>query len=128
MSAIILNGTTYDGLSGRPCPPSTNDMTIAKIGKTMVNANGGRTFVARAVGGVPIRKRTWVLAWEKATSVERNAVRALVAVAAAFTYTDEEGTSYTVQVEEDDPYQHAPAFTKHDNSLLYDLSITLKEA
>lgn len=127
MAAIIINSIVYDGLSGRPCPPSAIDLTIAKIGKTMVNANGGRVFVARAVAGVPIRKRTWVLSWEKATSVERNAARALVAVATTFPYVDEEGTSYTVQMEEDDPYGHSPSFTKHDNSLLYDLSITLRE-
>jgi hypothetical protein len=127
MAAIIINGTTYNGSGGNPLPPSKNPMTIAKIGKTMVNANGGRVFVARVVAGVPIRKRTWVLSWEKATSVERNAVRALVALATTFTYADEEGTSYTVQVEEDDPYNHAASFTKADNSLLYDLSITLRE-
>lgn len=125
--AIIINGTTYNGAGGNPTPPSKIEMTMIKVGKTKVNANGGRTFVARAIAGVPIRKRTWVLSWEKATSVERNAVRALAAVATTFAFTDEEGTAYTVQIEED-AYGHSPSFTKADNSLLYDLSTTLHEA
>lgn len=127
MAAIVINGVTYDGAGGNPHPPSKIDLTIQKIGKTMVSANGGRTFVARTSGGVPIRKRTWTLSWEHGSTVDRNAVRALLAVATTFTYADEEGTSYTVHVEEDDAYTHAPSFTKADNSLLYDLSITLKE-
>jgi hypothetical protein len=122
MSALVINGVTYNGAGGNPHPPSKAPFTLKRIGRTLVAANGARTFVDRGTD-----KRVWVLSWENADPADRTAVRALALLSTTFTFTDEEGVSYTVQVEEDDAYTHEPSFTKSDNGLLYDLSITLRQ-
>lgn len=126
MSAIILNGTTYNGAGGNPYPPDADggiDLTPRKIGRLLIAANGARSFVNRGAG---IVKREWKLTWTNAGTVTYGAVRTLVALTTTFTFTDEFGAPYTVQIEEED-LTAASAFVKYDNTMLYTFSLTVRE-
>lgn len=118
MSAIILNGTTYSG-GANPYPPSKIEEVSKKVGKTLIMASGVRAFV-----GPGTVKEGWKLSWEVVNTTTRAAAKALVALTATFTYTDEFGVGHTAQCEADDQTR-GTAFTKADNSILYDLQLTI---
>jgi hypothetical protein len=124
MANIILNGTTYSGTPASPGTPwkiSSIQETTRKIGTVNVAADGTRTFVQRGT------KREWALRWDKVPENTRAAVAALAVLASTFTFTDEHGTSYTVQTEEDS-YNSATAFTSGANVEYYNLDLTLRQA
>jgi len=117
--AVTLNGTTIY--------PSDVAMQESKIGKTQINANGGRTFIHRTSGGSPIYKRQWDLSFDTITEARRAALRTLSRVTTTMTFVDDTGASSTVQTE-DGAYSQSVAFIALDGSLYYNVSLTLYEA
>lgn len=126
--AIVLNGVTYSG-PPNPYPPDADggsDLSVRKIGRVVEAASGARSFVWRQSAGTGITKREWSLSWTNADTTTRAALLALAAVAGSFPYVDEQGVSYTVQIEEDD-LQLSSSFTRYDNAILYNVSLTLHQ-
>lgn len=124
-SNLVLNGTTYSGTPLTPATPRKPDrisVAVSKIGVTLVAADGKRRFVAR--GTV---KRTWTVEWDGAREATRSALRTLHQLTTTWTFTDELGSSYTVQTEQDD-LDESYAFTDPSNNLYYDLKLTIHEA
>lgn len=121
--AISLNGTTYNG-GANPLPPDADggiDLIPRKIGKSFQAANGSRSFVSRSA-----TKREWALKWTNANTTTRTAVLALAVLGSTFTFVDEVGGSYTVQTEEKD-CQVGTSFVKSDDSMLYNISLTIRQ-
>lgn len=122
MSALVINGVTYDGIGANPQPPSKISEPVTKIGITLVAASGVRHFMSTGN-----RKHTWTLSWEKANATTRLAVNALHTLNTTFTYVDEFGTSSTAQCEDEERKQDT-AFTTAANTILYDLELVLHQA
>lgn len=126
--AIVLNGVTYNGGSN-PMPPDSDggvDATYRKAGRTIEAASGARSFVHRTSAGTPIIKREWTLSWSNMNTTTRSALLSLLAVAGTFTFQDEQGSSWTVQIEEED-LKIASSFTRYNNAILYNASLTLHQ-
>lgn len=125
-SNIVLNGTTY---SGNPLTPSTPrkpdkiSVSVNKVGVVLIAASGKRRFVLR--GTV---KRTWEISWGGAREATRAALRTLHQLTTTWVFTDELGSSYTVQTEGEDDYSESYAFTDPSNNLYYDMRLTVREA
>lgn len=120
MSTITLNGTNLF--------PTDAPKKKSKVGKTQVNANGGRVFLHRTTtGGTPIFKSQWELTWADATEAQRTAIEAFAHVVTTMVFVDQHGTSYTVQTEED-AYDDSVSIIAGDGSLYYRVTLTLKEA
>ena len=125
MGNLVLNGTTYSGTPNTPATPRKPDsisVKVGKIGVTLVAANGRRRFVSR--GAV---KRTWDVEWKGARESTRAALRTLHQLTTTWSFTDELGSSYTVQTEQDD-LDESYAFTDPSNNYYYDLKLTIREA
>jgi hypothetical protein len=122
---LIINGVTYSGTplaTGTPFKPSSFRMTDTKIGRTVVNANGGRTFVARSV-----QKRTWSIGWALANDTTRAALRTLAELATTFPFVDQLGVSRSCQVEADD-YSEEWLMSDTANVAWYACTLTIREA
>lgn len=125
MGNLTLNGTAYSGVPTSPATPRKPDrisVAVSKIGVTLVAASGVRRFVSR--GTV---KRTWTVEWKGAREATRAALRTLHQLTTTWSFTDELGSSYTVQTEQDD-LEEAYAFTDPANNYYYDLTLTIREA
>lgn len=124
-SNLIINGVTYSGTPlapGTPFKPSTFEMTDTKIGKVQINANGGRTFIARSV-----QKRTWTIGWPLVNETTRAALRTLAELNTTFSFTDQLGVARTCQVENDD-YSEEWVMSDVANVAWYACKITIREA
>lgn len=123
-SDLIINGTTYSGTPASPANPyrpMAIEVSVEKIGKVIVAANGNRTWVHQSI------KRTWTISWEKASETTRAALRALHLLTTTFTFTDQFGTSYTVQTEADDLKENT-AHSDRANAYFYDLTLIVRQA
>jgi hypothetical protein len=102
MAHLVINGTTF---SGHPSgtgnqsawQPTGYTASQQKIGVTLPAANGTRNRVERNVV-----KRRWEITWEATNATTIATLRTLAALMASFSFSDVLGTSYTVQVEDDD--------------------------
>jgi len=124
-SNLVLNGTTYSGTPltpATPRKPNGIDLEFAKVGTTLIAADGTRRFVARGT-----TKRTWKITWERAAEATRSALRTLAALTTTWTFVDQLGASYTVQTEQDD-YTEDYAATDLAGNLYYDITLTVREA
>lgn len=104
MGTISLNGTAFTGLpngSGAAAAwqPTGYKEIPSKIGATLVAANGTRNRVERGV-----TKRAWELEW-KCNHATMLALKTIALLNTTFTFVDFEGTSYTVQTEDDGEFQ-----------------------
>jgi hypothetical protein len=116
---ITLNGTAIY--------PSDAPKKKTKIGKTQINANGGRLFIQRTTGGgTPIFKSSWDLKWDDVPEATRAAIETLANVTTSMTYVDQHGTSYTVQTEED-AYTDSVSTISSDGTLYYNVTLTIFE-
>lgn len=122
-SDISLNGTVFSGNPNNAAPwrPSAIEEVIDKAGVVIVAENGNRTLVQRAI------KRGWSIHWKATNETTRAALAALAVLATAFTYSDEHGTSYTVQIEPGD-HQCATAYSNTANAFFYNIDLTIHEA
>jgi hypothetical protein len=115
--------TAYVSLNSIHLTPSAKDKTGTKIGRSVVNANGGRTWVQRLdSGSVAIHKRSWDLKFENVIEANRTAVENLFLLAATVPFVDENGNSYTVQCEADG-YNDSFSFRSAAGDLYYTVSI-----
>jgi hypothetical protein len=124
VSAIEINSVVYDGSPASPSHPFPPDAVgverrQAPVGETIVADSGIRRFVTRSV-----RKPQWKHTWTNANATTRNAVKAAAELDTTFPFKDQFGVSFTVQCEDSDIYTEATAFTKHDNTSLYNLTIS----
>lgn len=107
MANLIINGTTYDGTPGSGSAtawqPTGYAVVEKKIGITLPAADGSRNRVERSV-----TKRVWTLQWATANLATMQALRTVQRLYTTWTFSDIEGTAYTVQTEDDDfTYDHA---------------------
>ena len=124
-SNFVINTVSYTGTPASPATPfkpSSYTMTDTKIGKVVINANGGRTFVARSV-----QKKTFTIGWELCHETTRAALRTLAELTTVFNFTDQLGTVYVCQVENDD-YEEEWVKSDAANNPLYNCKITLRQA
>jgi hypothetical protein len=104
--SLIINGTTFNGLpdgTGNQAAWTPTGITLAeqKIGVTLPAANGTRNRVERNVV-----KRTWTIRWDETNQATMQTIRTIARLMTTFSFTDLEGTSYTVQTED----EFAPEF------------------
>lgn len=120
-SIVTLNGTAIY--------PSNIEVTLSKIGKTQISANGGRIFLHRTISGTPIYKNKWDLTFDGISEAQRATVRALAVTATTMPFVDELGVSRTVQTEEE-CYSAGVAAIAPPNglTLYYNVKLTLWEA
>jgi hypothetical protein len=101
--------------------PSDVQKTITKIGVSLAMADGSRRWVQRA------NKHTWAISWERVNVFVRGAVEAVALLGTTFAFVDQDGFSHTVQCEAD-AYSDSVAAISPDNTLYYDISLTVLEA
>jgi hypothetical protein len=124
-SNFVINTIAYTGTpltAGTPMKPTAYSFTDQKIGKTVVNANGGRTFIARSV-----QKKTFSIEWNPCNETTRAALRTLAELTTVFNFTDQLGTVYVCQVESDD-YSEEWVYSDVANVAWYVCKITLRQA
>jgi hypothetical protein len=120
MAGIFLNGTEFF--------PSDAPKETTKVGKALIMDNGDRHWVQRVDGSSnPIHKRKWELNWQDVGNSVRAAVEAIALLATTFTYTDQHGTSYTVQCEEG-AYKDKISYIGTGNVLYYNVDLTIYQA
>lgn len=125
MADVIINGTTYSGspnTPGTPARPLSIERVYRKIGRLVEAADGSTSWVHRGL------KWTFTITWGPRASVAtKTAVRAIRALTTTFSYTDEEGTVFTVLNVGDDEYKELVK-TNSANVYQYELALILRQA
>lgn len=125
MGNVVIAGTTYSGTPltpATPAKPISIERELRKIGRMLEAADGSTSWVHRGT------KWTFTISWGPRASVAtKTAVRAVRNLTTTFTYTDEEGTSYTVLNVGDDTYSEK-VYTDATNIYQYELSLILRQA
>lgn len=125
MANYIIDGTTYSGTPTNPANPYKPKQPAkrerVKVGTLHVAANGTPTWIHRGF------KWVFTLEWEKASLTTRTATLALCNKTTTFSFTDLDGTVYTVFTAGEDDYEEAIT-TDAANTYKYDLTIVLREA
>lgn len=109
---ILLNGVSYT--------PKDIDHVETPIGDAYEARNGARRFAQRAV------KSEWKLTFEGLTLAQLTTLRALLALAATFTYRDENLVSYTVLIRQ--PLSNTRPIIQPDKTIYYAATLTIEEA
>lgn len=123
-SAIVIAGTTFDGLPNGPAHPyKPNKVTfgVRMIGRSLPGKDGTQRWLHRAF------KHVFTITWEKASVGTLNATRTIRLLTASFTYTNEFGASFTVINSGEDDYVEEFAFTSGGGVDYYNLALTLRE-
>lgn len=113
-SPIQLNATNFT--------PSAIAENAEKVGVPIRAANGTRRFAHRAL------KKQWELSWETLTLAEVTPIRTIYNLTTTFTYRDENLTSYTVLCDSDALSITTSDTWPTDNTVYYDVTLTIKEA
>jgi hypothetical protein len=126
MAHLILNSVTFSGLpdgtgNASAWQPTGLVMKERKVGVTLLAADGTRNRVERNVV-----KREWEITWTTVNLATITSLRAIQRLMSSFTFSDLDGSSFTVQTEDDD---FAPSFSFIDRSGVryYDAALTLKQ-
>jgi hypothetical protein len=125
MANIVIDGVTYSGTPSAPTNPyKPVEITrkLKKIGRLLEAADGSTSWVHRGF------KWEFHIVWDKRShGVTYNAVVALYAKTTTFSYTDTDGSSYTVLTAGDEPFE-VPISTNAANVYSYGVQIVLREA
>lgn len=121
-STISLDGSLF-GLGQARRGPSNIDEDLEIFGSETLGRDGTLTLLQTGA------KRRWTLSWDKVPRATRDAVRGLALLTRTFTYTDPDGTSYTVQCPKSGRYKSGIGILAADNTLLYyGVTLTIWEA
>lgn len=123
MADLIINGTTYSGSptnTSNPMRPSSLKRRRKKIGRLVEGKDGTQNWMHRGM------KWEWDIGWEGANSTTVLATLAVRNLTTSFSFTDYNGTVYTVVNVGDDAYEE-DFRTTTANAYLADVSITLRE-
>jgi hypothetical protein len=71
-------------------------------------------------------KQDFTLTWSNANTTTRTALLALAALGTTFSFTDDQGSVWTVQTEEE-ALTIGSSFVKSNNTMLYNMTLELHE-
>lgn len=123
MADLIADTYTFSGnpnSTANPFRPSSYKRTRIKVGKLLVGRDGTLNWMHRGF------KWQFEIGWEKANQTTETAVLALRNKTASFTFTDYNGTSYTVMTVGDDTYTE-DVTTDKANTYKFGLTLTLRQ-
>lgn len=120
INAITFSGTPDGAGNASAWKPTGYVPTQEKIGATLVSANGTRTRVERNAV-----KRTWKISWERTNTATKDTLKTIAALMTTFSFSDDTGASYTVQVE--DGYEPEWMATDVAGNNYWNCSLTLVE-